>query len=467
MSILSNAISKFKGWCFNMFFRDGDYKDNSNTLLTTGMNICINTWFDVYQGNSLWKKCNDNFNMSVIAVSYMSGIINNELQYNCGESQKAKYIYSQINDNFLCRIEEYCQLQLIGGYVMIKPYITGKSVFYDVVKSSDFLPVKCDPSGRFTEGKFSESLKKDKDEYVRIEHHIFNADEQTYTVINKAYKAYNGMISGEISLSSIPEWADYEPETTIQGIEKPIMVTWRTHYANNIEPESKLPISAIANSINTLKNIDRIHSIYVNEFKNSKIFADASTVDDNGNVTDDLFITLDGVMDAEKGPFFQEFNPQIREEEISNGISKELRMFENELQISVGTFNFNPSTGNVATTATEIIQRDKTTYNTIKRLQKKEQQALEELTYSTSVLAELYGIVSGSEEITATIDFGDSVFEDTNTEFLRRMQLLNAGIISAPEMRAWYLSESENAAEKAVQSIQNDMVKEDDFKDDE
>ena len=61
------------------------------------------------------------------------------------------------------------------------------------------------------------------------------------------------------------------------------------------------------------------------------------------------------------------------------------------------------------------------------------------------VLSSLYhlcpeGVVSPS------ISFGDSVFEDTQQEFTRRMELAKAGFLRPEKLLEWYFDVDENAA---------------------
>ena len=48
----------------------------------------------------------------------------------------------------------------------------------------------------------------------------------------------------------------------------------------------------------------------------------------------------------------------------------------------------------------------------------------------------------------AEIAFGDSIFEDTGTEFQRRLQMAQAGILRPEKLLSWYFSVDEDAARR-------------------
>lgn len=83
-----------------------------------------------------------------------------------------------------------------------------------------------------------------------------------------------------------------------------------------------------------------------------------------------------------------------------------------------------------------MLSEDKTTYNTVAQLQRQLRPVLEALAKITVNLARFYGI--DCEDGEPAIEFGDSVFEDTGTEFNRRFQLVQAGLLKPEEFNAWY-----------------------------
>ena len=61
---------------------------------------------------------------------------------------------------------------------------------------------------------------------------------------------------------------------------------------------------------------------------------------------------------------------------------------------------------------------------------------LQSLSQIVVTLARFYGFECEDGE--CAIEFGDSVFEDTGTEFNRRFQMVQAGLLKAEDFNAWY-----------------------------
>lgn len=68
------------------------------------------------------------------------------------------------------------------------------------------------------------------------------------------------------------------------------------------------------------------------------------------------------------------------------------------------------------------------------------------------ILADLYSLTPGGE-FYISFDFDDSIVADRKTEFDEKLRLLDKGIISPAEMRAWYLGEEEKEAEKNLNQM--------------
>ena len=65
---------------------------------------------------------------------------------------------------------------------------------------------------------------------------------------------------------------------------------------------------------------------------------------------------------------------------------------------------------------------------------------------AADILCDLDGL-SAKGEYTVDFEFDDSIVADRQAEFSERMQLLSAGVLSAEEMRSWYLGEGEHINE--------------------
>ena len=83
-----------------------------------------------------------------------------------------------------------------------------------------------------------------------------------------------------------------------------------------------------------------------------------------------------------------------------------------------------------------MLSEDRTTYNTVCQIQRQLRPVLQALSQIIVTLARFYGV--DCEDGECAIEFGDSVFEDTGTEFNRRFQMVQAGLLKAEDFNAWY-----------------------------
>lgn len=430
-----NFLTKLKS-LVNGFKKGGDNMEGIvdlskiETAVSATMSAKTREWWSVFQGNLPREATHKNFKplpTAYISTAYLAQLVTGEIKYELADEQLN--VYAQ--KNLLPNLDRIVQLTLVGGYTVIKPYITRSGeVFFDVGTSRDFLPIAFDENGHITEGIFFERIRYKGKIYERREHHRF--DGEMHYVHNSAY--LHGTRQ-RVELTEIPRWEKLLPEGAIPS-DIPMIATFRTPYANNLDLDSELPISIFANSIGTLHDIDYAHSEYLAEFRkmSAKVFADETVMHDKKGIPDDYFVLFigDGVSTVEQQ--IMAYAPQIREEAHKAAINTELRLYEVQIGVSSGTFTFDTQKGLV--TATQVLSEDKTTYNTVAQLQRQLRPALEAVAVITANLARFYGfeVVDGDP----AIEFGDSVFEDTGTEFNRRFQMVQAGLLKPEDFNAWY-----------------------------
>lgn len=409
----------------------------------TEMQKLITLWWDIFSGRASWiNEKSRPLPMAVLSTAYLANLICCELKFELADN----YLSEQIQKHLLPQLDKMVQVMLVGGYVVIKPYVTrGNKILFDYADSRRFTLLEMDESGNVTEGIFTDYCKYKDREYERREHHLWH--DNIHEVKNSVY------IKGTeqtVNLESIPRWAQLKSVGSIKS-EIPMIITIRTPYANNLDLDSELPVSLYANSVNTLKNIDYAHTAYLGEMKKMEaiIFADESlfvkNADGDAEIIDDLFYKITHEGDSIKFAI-EPYAPIPREEHYRNVLNTELRLFEIETGISTGTFTFDAQKGLV--TATQVLSEDKTTYNTVKQLQKPLEPALYALAQVAATLAKHYGMSVKAGD--PGVEFGDSVFEDTGTEFTRRLQLVEAGLYKGELFNAWYFGVPEDKARKMM-----------------
>ncbi|MGL5513591.1 MAG: hypothetical protein ACRDBM_10220, partial [Sporomusa sp.] len=340
-------------------------------------------------------------------------------------------------DRFVMRdIRKHIQKAAALSFVALKPYVEGGNIYCDVNTPATFFPtaIKGDDiqSGVFVETK---KVKHGNQEtiYVRFENHAL--EEKGVRITNRAYKADNVKEGAEIPLGTVAEWEKLEPESLVENTDRPLFAVIKMPFANQVDPASKLPVSLYANAMDSFEKIDRIYNDFLWEMESGrrKQIFDVTAVkqgnkgDDEG-VTDlahyettDQHLVLD--MGTE-GDMFADYTPEMRVEAYQNAMNIQVRLMETQVGISNGTFDFDVKSGvSRALTATEVIADENETYNTVKGLQENGiKQGLIDLVYIYDTYATLYNLVPKGD-IEPSIEFGDSVFEDTGTEFVRRKAL--------------------------------------------
>ncbi len=406
-----------------------DFKITDSAVSPT-MRSATSLWWDAFQGQLPFAQTHKNFKplpTAYISTAYLAQLVTGEIKFEVADEELNKHVQK----NLLPNLDRIVQQTLVGGYTVIKPYfVQSGEMFFDSGTSRDFLPLALDENGHITEGIFRERIRYRGKIYERREHHTFR--DRVHTVRNTAY-IYG--TKRTVELSEIPKWAMLLPEGRIPS-DIPMIATFRTPYANNIDLDSELPISIFANSLGTLHEIDEAHSEYCAEFRkmSAKVFADKSVLKGDMGIPDDYFVGISGDGTSTMEQQIMAYAPQIRETEHSAKINKELRFYETQIGVSSGTFSFDAAKGLV--TATQVLSEDRTTYNTVCQIQRQLRPVLQSLSQIVVTLAQFYGFECDDGE--CAIEFGDSVFEDTGTEFNRRFQMVQAGLLKTELFVSWY-----------------------------
>ncbi len=416
-------------------------------------------WFNIFS-NKQWDNL-DSIGLAVTSTNFVSTLVNNELKLETVGGKKAELINNTIQKYIIPNVKEQTQLALVGGQVVIKPYIKNNELAVQFINSSNFLPIEYDSTGTLTSAVFvDEAIQNDK-HYIRFEYHKLNQN-NTYTVLNYAfeYNKQNQQLGVMIDLNNVDKWKELLHEQTIENIDFPLFAVLKTPFANNISVGSCFPISFYANAVDTLKRIDEFYTEYNKEFRKSrkKMFLDSTLIqrDEKGQVANLPYNELEDyfLINSSDNNLIHEFNPAIREVEYGNGLNKQIRIFEHKVNLSSGTFTFDPKTGNI--TATQVISDDRTTYNTVKAIQTKFSTGYKQLVNILDVYATLYNLAP-TGKVETVIEWGDSVFEDTESELRHKKELLTLGIISKAELRSWYTGESLEEAEQKINLFKSDM----------
>jgi A118 family predicted phage portal protein len=456
MGLVNGIVNTVKRFFFPQAVAEREFGASPAVSLTMEQHIGL--WYAMMVNTPPWQNCD------VKAVGLPAAICREvarptlvEFTANITGSKRADYL----NENFQTAKENFnraLELGLALGGVALKPYIYGDNMLVDVTGAAGFQPTKFDPSGRCIGGVFKDKpVKVNGTYYVRLESHELNST--TYTIKNKAYYSDSaGSVGADAQLTTIPEWADIEPEVAIENVDGPLFAYFKPPIANTADSNSMCGMSIYgdAATVELIKQADEQWERLRWEYKSSE----RKVLMDGTSSTADMFnkrLFEIGPF-SPNGDFFQHIEPQIRDDAIYRGFQNTLRRVEFNIGLSYGDIS-DPQT--IEKTATEIRSSKQRKYVLVSSIQAALAHTFDSLIYAMDVYASLYGLAPAGDYET-TYDWGDSILDDQETkdkEFARDLQLVGADIMNAWELRAKYFNEDEDTAKAALPKMQ-DMVNE-------
>lgn len=413
------------------------------------MDEAISLWQEIFFGKAPWLSHKRPRSLSLAAVStqYLARLVCSELKMEVDGSPRGKWLNEAVSAQVLPQLVVALQQAMATGSVAFKPYIQDGIMKVEWLRADQFYPVEEGPDGQISKIVFLSHAHWQNVTYLRMEYHRF--EDGQYRISNSAFECDgNGRPKRPVSLEKIPQWADIQEEVAIEGLTAPLYALWRMPFANTVDGSAE-PVSLYAAGAQVLEDIDRLYNDYCFEFATARrkmilredslrLKRDGSPILPHSEHAADVYLPLDLPGDSQP---FADYSPQLREAAYRDGLNQLLRMYEMLCGLSNGSFSTDEKG---ALTATEIISQDRRTYATVCEIQQQGRVAMEALVSAMDGLASLYGI-GGCGDWKLSVSFGDSVFEDTETEFKRQLKLVEIGM--KPELLlAWYFDKDEKSA---------------------
>lgn len=318
---------------------------------------------------------------------------------------------------------------------------------------TDCKPLQFDSAGNITSMVFSSQITKGDKRYTRLEVHTL--EDTNYTIENKAYvtESYNSsMLGREISLFEVSEWADLEPRTVIENIEKPLFAYYKVPLTNNIDAKTCLGVSVYNKAIDSIRKADVQASRLDYEYESAErsIYADIDALrnQEGKERRSKIVKTLNTGEDG----FYKEFSPTLRDEGFIRGLNKIKQEIEFQCNLAYGTIS-DPNT--VDKTATEINASKQRSYASVSQMQNSLEKALKHLVYILDVYCDLYELApAGEYEVSAEWD--DSIIVDTESEQRIRLQETNLGLGSKLDYLMWRYGLTEEQAQEKLDRIKQE-----------
>lgn len=444
-------FEKLLKWLRSMLSQTFGQGDNADIVISDKMSTAIALWARMYEDGGPW--CGEDIHslrLPAAIASEFARLVTLEMQVSLSGGARATFLQQELT-TFLSSIRQHTELACALGGAVFKPYVTQQGLCIDMVQGDAFFPTAFDTSGRMTGAIFVQQIKRKGVIYTRAEHHEYSAG--AHTITNKAFASRSSFsIGSPIDLASVPEWADLEPEASIENVDRPLFAYFRVPQANRQDRHSPLGTSVYAEAVDLIRDADEQYGKYLWEFDGGQMAVD---------VAEDLLehkaggeITVPKLQKrlyrrrnvaAKDQNFYEIFAPQLRDASYRAGLNTILQRIEFQCGLAYGTLS-DPQ--DVAKTATEITASRQRSYSTVHDLQKSLQSAIDDLLYAMDKLATLYNIAPQGT-YTAAYDWDDSVVNDPT----QRKQMFWQYVASGKFPFWRYLMEFEGYSEDDAKAI--------------
>lgn len=424
----------------------------------------INEYFEWYQNNvknfhhykvfnGLQTKSEKMFRLGMakkICEDWATLLLNEKVSIKAGDFDKR--LNEVLNhNNFSVRGNQLVEIAFaLGTGAFVEYKDKSKNIAIDYVRANMIYPLSWD-NGDITECAFGSQKTYNGKKCIYLQIHRFgkgkDEDCNLYYIENLYVDEENG--------KEVTPTKDIEPKINT-GSKSPLFQIIAPNIFNNIDLDSPLGISVFANAIDQLKACDRIYDSYINEFilgkkrilvpmtmakqQMQKDGVTAPTFDPN----DTVFYSMPG--DRSSDLNLTAVDMTIRAQEHELGIQRALDLLSLKCGMGTGRYKFD-STG--VKTATEVISDKSDLYQNLKKNEKIINAAIIGLVKSIAFL-------DGKSDIEVTVDFDDSIIEDSNTTIDRNIKLVQAGLRSKKSAIMEINKCSEKDAEKELEKIAED-----------
>jgi len=441
-----------------------------DVAITPLMAEALQKWSLIYVNQSPWLNTEiKSLNLGAAIAAEIARVVTIEMEISISGSPRADFLAEQMVPvlNSLRTYTEYCAAK---GGLMFKPYVKDKYICVDMIQADMFYPVAFDSNGNITACVFVDLKQVGQYFYRRLEYHTMgdHYDEDGNLVhgcliINKAFRSTaDATLGQEVSLSSLPEWADIKTNRIIKNINRPLFAYFKTPSANNIDPTSPLGVSVYARAVDLLEQLDRLWSGFLWEFESGKraLYTDvlAFGKDAAGKplLPDKrLYRLLDLNSKIDGKGFFEDWTPTIREQNYINGMETTYRLIEFQCGLAEGSLP-RPAALQHAT-ATEVKMTKQRTFATITDTQKSLEDALKHLVWAMDVWATI-GSLAPAGTYETTYQFDDSIVTDYDAQFTQDSTAVTLGTMPKWVFNKRNFGLTDEVAKQWVTDAQNQRV---------
>lgn len=442
--------------CINKLIANKSLKLDG-AAVSTAMQTAIELWDLMYRDHAPWvdgcKVLSAGIPASVAAE--ISRLVTLEMKSEVTGSERADYI-NGVYQNVLSSIRENVEYGCAKGSLVFKPYLAPDGIVVQCCQADSFYPLAFDSNRNVLQCAFTEQIIRGKEIYTRVELHTL--EKAGVVVRNYAYLSRTGATLGsEISLDSVRQWADLEPEATLEGTDRLLMGLFKVPLANTVDPDSPMGVSVFARAIPRIKIADKRYSQIDWEFdsKETAIHLNTNMLKYNKEADkfeypggkERLYRGLEFNTGATDKPFIEGFSPDIRDESFYHGLNQQLKRIEFDCGLAYGTLS---DAQYVDKTAEEIRSSKQRSYVVVSDTQQALQSALEDLVAAIDYWVSI-GNLAPDGKYEVSFDWDDSIITDNEKERTQDRQDVSMGAMPLWEYRAKWYGEDEETAKKMVE----------------
>lgn len=389
--------------------------------------------YKIYNGMVTTKQKRYRLGMAKkICEDWANLLLNEKVSINAGDYEERLNGILQAN-NFKVRANQLVEIAFALGTGALVEYLDGNDdPVVDYIRADMIYPLSWD-NGDITECAFGSNRVVDGREIIYLQIHRKGVDAEpdegeepenpdNYYIENKYIDAKSG--------TEIEAPGNVLPIVDTK-YNKPLFQIITPNICNNIDLDSPLGISVYANSISQLKGCDLVYDSYMNEYVlgRKRILVPLSQAKrqmQEDGVSTPAFDPNDTVYymlpdDRNSSQSLTEVDMTIRASDHELGIQRCLDILSLKTGMGAGRYKF--ESGGVKT-ATEVISDKSDLY------QNRQKNAIIIEAALVSMAQAIAFLDVGRMDLDVTIDFDDSIIEDTNTTIDRNIKLVQAGLRS-------------------------------------
>ena len=406
--------------------------------ITSTMVQKINEWNSMLSGNADW--CKDYVKSLRIAQGIcreFADVVLSEMEIKISNDKLLK-LFEKTTES----LSENLQDGLGLGSFCLKPLGNEQAEF---VTADKFIPVSFGHDEKPNDIVFLDFRDIDDSKYyVRLERHSIKNG--FLEITNEAYSSSTRYgFDRKIPLESLEAWRGLPEHVAYPGVKEMDFGYYRNPIKNRID-DTPCGVSIFDYAIDLIRKAD-VQSARIDwEFESGEraIHVDAAAIkreSDGQNGVSKLNKRLYRGIDGEEG-FFKEFSPELRDQNLINGLENYFRQIEFVVGLAFGDLS-NPQS--VDKTATEVKASKNRKYNRVKAIQDNLRDCLEDFVRG---LAFHEGMLHSGYEFICS--FKDSILTDEETDRQLMLNEIAAGIRSHWEYRVRFLGEDEETAKANV-----------------